>query len=113
MLFLQALKTLTTEGYVMTTTKLRASGEVRIPAAIISKHHLRQGDVLDVHDSAHCIVFIPKKVKQMKSKASLFELIEKTRSRSRVIDSRALDRVINRAVRAARAGERKRSSVNA
>jgi hypothetical protein len=96
----------------MPTTTLRASGEVKIPAVMINKYRQRRGDVLEVRDSGNCIVFIPKKVKQKKSKEALFELIERTWVRNRVVDSRALDRVINRAVRTARSEERKRSTAN-
>jgi len=96
----------------MPTTTLRASGEVKIPATMISKYRLQRGDVLEVRDSGNCIVFIPKKMKQKKSKEALYELIERAWARNRVADSRALDRVINRAVRTARAEERKCSTAN-
>jgi hypothetical protein len=46
-------------------------------------------------------------VKQKLTKEHFFELIEKTWARNRNIDSKALDRTINRAVRAYRAEERK------
>lgn len=96
----------------MPTTTLRASGEVKIPTAMISKYRLQQGDVLEVCDPGNCIVFIPKKVKPNKSKNALFDLIERAWARNRVVDSRTLERVINRAVRKTRAEERKRSAVN-
>lgn len=90
----------------MPQVKVRSDGQVKIPPSIFSKYRLREGDTLDVRDTGHGIFFIPKTSKQKNSKERLFELIEKTWARNRNIDSKAFDRVINRAVRTVRAEER-------
>ena len=48
----------------MPKTKVRAGGEVKIPAPIATKYHLKEGDVLDVLDVGGGIIFVPEKVKQ-------------------------------------------------
>jgi hypothetical protein len=61
---------------------------------------------LEVRDIGNGFALIPNSLKQKYSKERMFELIEKTWARNRNIDSKALDRVINRAVRKVRAEER-------
>jgi bifunctional DNA-binding transcriptional regulator/antitoxin component of YhaV-PrlF toxin-antitoxin module len=91
----------------MSQVKVQSDRQVRIPAQIFIKYRLRQGDILEVHDAGNGIVFIPKNGRQKLTKDHFFELIERTWARNRNIDSKALDRVINRAVRKVRAEERK------
>ncbi len=91
----------------MPQIKIQSDGQVRIPAHIFTKYRLQKGDILEVCDAGNGIVLIPKSLKQKYSKERLFELIEKTWARNRNIDSKALDRTINRAVRAVRTEERK------
>jgi AbrB family looped-hinge helix DNA binding protein len=91
----------------MPQVKVQSHGQVKIPSPIFSKYHLREGDTLDVRDTGDGIFFIPKTLKRKNSKDRLFELIEDTWARNRNIDSKALDRVINRAVRKVRDEERK------
>jgi bifunctional DNA-binding transcriptional regulator/antitoxin component of YhaV-PrlF toxin-antitoxin module len=92
----------------MPQVKVQSDRQVRIPAHIFTKYRLRQGDILEVRDAGNGIVFIPKNGQQKLTKEHFFELIERTWARNRNIDSRTLDRTINRAVRAYRAEERKR-----
>lgn len=91
----------------MPQVKVRSDRQVKIPANIFTKYRLQEGDTLDVRDTENGIVFIPKNGTPPKAKDRFFELIERTWARNRNIDSRALDRTINRAVRAYRAEERK------
>lgn len=91
----------------MPKIKVRAGGQVKLPAPILTKYRLREGDILDVADAGNGIVFIPEKVKQKGGRQRLFDLIEKAWARNRTINSAAFDRVVNRAVRVARAEERK------
>jgi len=91
----------------MPQVKVRSDRQVRIPASMFSKYGLRDGDILDVCDIGNGIVLIPKSRKQKLTKEYFFEIVEKIWTRNRNIDSRALDRVIDRAVRTVRAEERK------
>ncbi len=91
----------------MPQVKVRSDGQVKIPPSILSKYRLQAGDVLDVCDAGNGIVFIPKNGQQKLTKEYFFEIVEKIWARNRNIDSKALDRVINRAVRKVRAEERK------
>jgi len=91
----------------MPQVKVRSDRQVKIPANIFTKYRLREGDTLDVRDTENGIVFIPKNATPQKAKDRFFELIERTWARNRNIDSKTLDRVINRAVRKVRAEERK------
>ena len=91
----------------MPQVKVRSNGQVKIPPSILAKYHLQKDDILDVRDTGNGIFFIPQTLKQKNSKDRLFELIEDTWARNRNIDSKSLDRVINRAVRKVRAEERK------
>jgi bifunctional DNA-binding transcriptional regulator/antitoxin component of YhaV-PrlF toxin-antitoxin module len=50
----------------MPKTMVRAGGQVKIPAIIISKYRLKKGDILDVRDVNGFIVFIPERVKRNK-----------------------------------------------
>jgi len=92
----------------MSQVKIRSGGQVTIPPRIFSKYRLQEGDTLEVCDAENGIVLIPKNGAPKKTKDRFWELIEKTWARNRNIDSRALDRTINRAVRAYRAEERKK-----
>lgn len=91
----------------MPKSKVRAGGQVKIPASIVTKYRLREGDAIDIWDTGNGIVFIPQKVKDKKAKQRLFELVEKAWARNRTIDALELDRIINNAVHATRAEERK------
>ena len=91
----------------MPKVKVRSDRQVQIPASIFTKYRLQEGDTLDVCDAGNGIVFIPKNGTPTKTKDHFFELIERTWARNRNIDSRVLDRTINRAVRAYRAEEQK------
>jgi bifunctional DNA-binding transcriptional regulator/antitoxin component of YhaV-PrlF toxin-antitoxin module len=91
----------------MPQVKVQSDRQVRIPAHIFTKYRLRQGDVLEVRDAGNGIVFIPKNGRQKLTKEHFFAIVEKIWARNRNIDSKAFDRVINRAVRKVRAEERK------
>jgi bifunctional DNA-binding transcriptional regulator/antitoxin component of YhaV-PrlF toxin-antitoxin module len=43
--------------------KVRSGGQVKLPAAILSKYRLEDGDLLDVRDVDGGIFFIPERVK--------------------------------------------------
>jgi len=90
----------------MPQVKVRSDRRVKIPANIFTKYRLQEGDTLEVRDTENGIVFIPKNGAPQKAKDRFFELIERTWARNRNIDSKALDRTINRAVRAVRAEEK-------
>ncbi len=91
----------------MPQVKVQSDRQVRIPAHIFTKYRLQQGDILEVRDAGNGIVFIPKNGQQKLTKEYFFEIVEKIWARNRNIDSKSLDRVINRAVRKVRAEERK------
>jgi bifunctional DNA-binding transcriptional regulator/antitoxin component of YhaV-PrlF toxin-antitoxin module len=59
-------KTLTysTRRFTVPKARVRAGREVKIPASIATKYHLKDGDVLDVLDVGGSIIFVPEKVKQ-------------------------------------------------
>ena len=50
----------------MQKIKVHAGGQVTIPAAIVSKYRLEEGDILDVRDVNGGIFFIPERVKMKK-----------------------------------------------
>ncbi len=52
----------------MPKIKVRAGGQVKLPAAIISKYRLEDGDFLDVRDVDGGIFFIPERVKLNKKR---------------------------------------------
>ncbi len=91
----------------MAKIKIRAGGQVKLPAIIVMKYKLREGDIIDVHDAGNGIVFIPETVKSKPSRERMFELIEKNWDRNRDIDSAAFDRTLRRSIRAVRTEERK------
>ncbi len=91
----------------MPQVKVRSNGEVKIPPRIFTKYRLQEGDILDLCDSGNGIVLIPKSIKQKLTKEYFFEIVEKIWARNRNIDSKALDRVINCAVRKVWAEEQK------
>lgn len=91
----------------MPQVKVQSNRQVKIPSRIFSKYHLREGDTLEVRDTDNGFFFSPKNGTQKKGKERFFELVERTWARNRNIDSKALDRLINQAVRKVRAEERK------
>jgi len=91
----------------MPQVKVSSDRQVKIPASMFLKYRLQDGDILDVCDVGNGIVFIPKNRKEKLTKEYFFEIVEKIWARNRNINSRALDRVINRAVQTVRAEERK------
>lgn len=50
----------------MSKIKVRAGGQIKIPAKIAVKYRLHEGDVLHVRDAGGGIMFIPEKVKRDK-----------------------------------------------
>ncbi len=52
----------------MPKIKVRSGGQVKLPAAIISKYRLKDGDFLDVRDVDGGIFFIPETVKLNKKR---------------------------------------------
>lgn len=92
----------------MSQVKIHSGGQVTIPPRIFSKYRLQEGDTLEVFDAGNGIIFLPKNGKTQRTKEHFFKIVEKIWARNRNIDSGALDRVINRAVRTVRAEERKR-----
>lgn len=52
----------------MPKIKARAGGQVKLPAAIISKYRLEDGDFLDIRDVDGGIFFIPERVKLNKKR---------------------------------------------
>ncbi len=50
----------------MSKIRVRAGGQVKIPAKIAVKYKLHEGDVLHVRDAGGGIMFIPEKVKRDK-----------------------------------------------
>lgn len=91
----------------MPQVKVNSDRQVKIPVGMFSKYRLQDGDILDVCDVGNGIVLIPKGRKEKLTKEYFFEIVEKIWARNRNIDSKALDRVINRAVQTVRAEERK------
>lgn len=91
----------------MPKVKVNSDRQVKIPVGMFSKYRLQDGDILDVCDVGNGIVLIPKGRKEKLTKEYFFEIVEKIWARNRNIDSKALDRVINRAVQTVRAEERK------
>jgi len=91
----------------MPQVRLSSEGQVKIPPSMLAKYRLQANDIFEVCDAGSGIVFIPKNVRQKLTKEHFFEIVEKIWARNRSIDSKALDRTINRAVRAVRAEERK------
>lgn len=91
----------------MPQVKVQSNRQVKIPSRIFLKYHLREGDTIDVRDTENGIVLIPKNGATQKTKDRLFELIEDTWARNRNMESKTLDRIIDRAVRKVRAEERK------
>jgi bifunctional DNA-binding transcriptional regulator/antitoxin component of YhaV-PrlF toxin-antitoxin module len=51
---------------IVSKIKVRAGGQVKIPAKIAVKYKLHEGDVLHVHDAGGAIMFIPEKVRRNK-----------------------------------------------
>lgn len=50
----------------MSKIKVRAGGQIKIPAKIAVKYKLHEGDILKVRDAGGGILFIPEKVKRDK-----------------------------------------------
>ncbi len=90
----------------MPQVRLSSEGQVKIPPSILAKYRLQANDIFEVCDAGSGIVFIPKNMKQKLTKEHFFEIVEKIWARNRNIDSKALDRTINRAVRVVRAQEK-------
>lgn len=92
----------------MPETKVRANGQVQMPRSILTRYSLKRGDVLEVCDIGLGIVIIPERIKRKIAKERIFELVKKEWTHNRGINSIALERAINQAVRNARAEERQR-----
>jgi AbrB family looped-hinge helix DNA binding protein len=50
------------KGKTMSKIKVRAGGQIKIPAKIAVKYKLHEGDTLKVRDAGGGILFIPEKV---------------------------------------------------